>query len=56
MEIKEHVLKTLKEKGVPMKSKEIAESTGIEKAEIDKAIELAGEYPGIAKIIAVDAQ
>ena len=38
MEIAEVVIKTIKEAGVPMKSAEIAQKTGIDKKEIDKAI------------------
>jgi len=40
MEIKNIVLKTLKEQGTPMKSKEIAEAAGIDKADVDKAIKM----------------
>jgi len=38
MEIAEVVIQTIKEAGVPMKSAEIAQKTGIDKKEIDKAI------------------
>ncbi|HNS16653.1 MAG TPA: transcriptional regulator [Bacteroidales bacterium] len=38
MEIAEVVIKTIQETGKPMKSAEIAEKTGIDKKEIDKAI------------------
>lgn len=38
MEIKEIVFKAIEEAGKPVKGGEIAESTGIDKKEIDKAI------------------
>jgi phage regulator Rha-like protein len=38
MDPKEVVLASLKESGVAMKSKEIAEASGLEKTDIDKAI------------------
>ena len=38
MEIKDIIMKILSEKGSPMKSKEIAEASGIDKSEVDKAI------------------
>lgn len=38
MDYQKLVLKTLEEAGTPMKSKEIAESAGLDKKEIDKAI------------------
>ena len=38
MEITEVVIKTIREAGIPMKSAEIAQKTGIDKKEIDKAI------------------
>ena len=40
MEIKDIILKTLRDNGAPMKSKEIAEVSGIDKSEIDKAIKV----------------
>lgn len=40
METKEIVLKTLQETGKPMKSAEIAAQSGIDKAAVDKAIQL----------------
>jgi predicted transcriptional regulator len=40
MEIKEIVLKTLKESKIPMKAGEIAEKTGQDKAAVDKAIKV----------------
>lgn len=38
MDLKELVINTIKETGTPMKAKEIAEKTGTDKKEIDKAI------------------
>ncbi len=38
MELKDKVVKTLKETGEPLKSGQIAEKLGIDKKEIDKAI------------------
>lgn len=38
METKALVMKTLKESGKPLKSAEIAEKAGIEKAEVDKVL------------------
>ncbi|MCK9617932.1 MAG: MarR family transcriptional regulator [Lentimicrobiaceae bacterium] len=38
MDAAELVLKTLKDAGVPMKSGEVAEKAGIDKAEVDKII------------------
>ena len=38
MEIKEIVLKTLKDSNVPLKAGEIAEKSGQDKAAVDKAI------------------
>ena len=38
MDTAEIIIKTLKKSGKPMKGGEIAEATGIEKAEVDKAI------------------
>ena len=38
METKELVVKTLKDAGTPLKSGEIAEKSGIDKKEVDKAI------------------
>ncbi len=44
MEINEIVIKTLKEAGQPLKSGEIADKSGIDKKEVDKAIKkLMGE-------------
>ena len=43
MEIAEVVIKTIKEAGVPMKSAEIAQKTGIDKKEIDKAPKTSGK-------------
>ena len=40
MEIKEIVLKTLKESKAPMKAGEIAEKSGQDKAAVDKAIKV----------------
>ncbi len=40
MEIKEVVLKTLKESEQPLKGGEIAEKAGIDKKEVDKAIKV----------------
>ena len=40
MDHQEIVLKTLKDAGIPMKSKEIAEAAGIDKTNIDKAIKV----------------
>jgi len=40
MDPKEIVIKTIMEAGTPMKSKDIAEKTGVDKKEIDKAIKL----------------
>ena len=38
MDAKEQVLKALKDSGEPMRPGQIAEATGLEKAELDKAI------------------
>lgn len=38
METNEIIIKTLKESSVPMKSGEIAQKTGIDKKDVDKAI------------------
>lgn len=38
METTEKVLKTLNDKGKPMKAGEIAEATGVDKKEVEKAI------------------
>lgn len=40
MEIKELVLKTLKESGQPLKGGEIAGIAGVDKKEVDKAIKV----------------
>jgi len=40
MEIKEIVLKTLKDSGNPLKAGEIAEKSGQDKAAVDKAIKV----------------
>lgn len=40
MEIKEIVLKTLKDSDQPLKGGEIAEKAGIDKKEVDKAIKV----------------
>lgn len=40
MEIKDKVLETLKKSGQPLKGGEIAEQSGIDKQQVDKAIKL----------------
>lgn len=40
MDKKDIVLKILREQDSPMKSKEIAEAAGIDKADVDKAIKM----------------
>lgn len=40
MEILDAVLTTLQKNGTPMKSGEIADQTGIEKKEVDKALKI----------------
>lgn len=38
MEIKEQIIKVMKEKATPMSAGQIAEATGIDRKEIDKAM------------------
>lgn len=43
MEIKEQIIKAMKEKAVPMSAGQIAESTGIDRKEVDKAMKALKE-------------
>lgn len=47
MEVKEQIIKAMKEKGTPMSAGQIAEATGIDRQEVDKAMKKLKESTDI---------
>lgn len=43
MEVKDQIIKAMKEKAIPMSAGQIAEATGIDRKEIDKAMKMLKE-------------